>query len=123
MAKAKTTHILEGKNALLLAEGAKLNKIKKEAEKRLTEIKKELGIKEPNTYKNEAGDALVVSIMDKNSDIEPKKVMAYLKKMKMTARFPEVIKVQLTPLRKIVPESVIEGWQIKLDPIIKYSWK
>jgi len=123
MAKVKTTHILEGKNALLLAEGAKLNKIKKEAEKRLTEIKKELGIKEPNTYKNEAGDALVVSIMDKNSDIEPKKVMAYLKKMKMTARFPEVIKVQLTPLRKIVPESVIEGWQIKLDPIIKYSWK
>jgi len=123
MAKVKTTHILEGKNALLLAEGAKLNKIKKEAEKRLTEIKKELGIKEPNTYKNEAGDALVVSIMDKNSDIEPKKVMAYLKKMKMTARFPEVIKVQLTPLRKIVPESIIEGWQIKLDPIIKYSWK
>ena len=123
MAKVKTTYMLEGKNALLLAEGAKLNKIKKEAEKRLTEIKKELGIKEPNTYKNEAGDALVVSIMDKNSDIEPKKVMAYLKKMKMTARFPEVIKVQLTPLRKIVPESVIEGWQIKLDPIIKYSWK
>jgi hypothetical protein len=123
MAKAKTTHILEGTNALLLAEGCKLSKIKKDAEKRIAEIKKKIGLKEEGIYKNEVGDILDISVMDKNSDIEPKKVMAYLKKMKMTARFPEVIKVQLTPLRKIVPESVIEGWQIKLDPIIKYSWK
>jgi len=123
MAKAKTTYILEGTNALLLAEGCKLSKIKKDAEKRIAEIKKKIGLKEEGIYKNEVGDILDISVMDKNSDIEPKKVMAYLKKMKMTARFPEVIKVQLTPLRKIVPESVIEGWQIKLDPIIKYSWK
>jgi len=122
-AKVKKTYMLEGKNALLLAEGVKFNKIKKDAEKRLSEIKEKIGIKEEGIYKNEVGDILDVSVMDKNSDIEPKKVLAYLKKMKMTSRFSEVIKVQITPLKKIVPESVIEGWQIKLDPIIKYSWK
>jgi len=122
-AKVKKTYMLEGKNALLLAEGVKFNKIKKDAEKRLSEIKEKIGIKEEGIYKNEVGDILDVSVMDKNSDIEPKKVLTYLKKMKMTSRFSEVIKVQITPLKKIVPESVIEGWQIKLDPIIKYSWK
>ena len=122
-AKVKKTYMLEGKNALLLAEGVKFNKIKKDAEKRLSEIKEKIGIKEEGIYKNEVGDILDVSVMDKNSDIEPKKVLAYLKKMKMTSRFSEVIKVQITPLKKIVPESIIEGWQIKLDPIIKYSWK
>lgn len=115
--------ILQGKKALLLAEGAKLNKVKKEAEKRLSEIRAELDIKEAGTYKNEAGDMLAVSVMVKFSDIDPKNVMSYLKKMKMAARFPDVIKVQLTPLRKIVPESIINKWQIPLDPIIKFSWK
>ena len=118
-----TTKLIKGKKALLLAEGCKLNKIKKDAEKRLKEIKIEIDFKKDGTYKNEAGDELVVSESEKFSDIQPKKVLVYLKKMKMMSRFPEVIKVQITPLKKIIPESTYAKWRTKLDPIIKFSWK
>ena len=122
--KAKpVVKLMKGKKALLLAEGCKLNKVKKDAEKRLKEIKTEIELEKEGTYKNEAGDQLIVSVTEKFSDITPKKVMDYLKKMKMGSRFPETIKVQITPLKKIVPESVIAKWRTPLDPTIKYSWK
>lgn len=124
MAKVKKeTFVLEGKEALLLAEGCKQNKIKKEAESRLAEIRDEIGLKKEGVYTNSAGDKLDVSTLPKFSDVNPKDVLDYLKKIKMTARFPEVIKVQITPLRKIVPESTIDGWRVELDPTIKFSWK
>ena len=92
--KAKpVVKIMKGKKALLIAEGCKLNKKKKDAEKRLAEIKIEIDLTADGTYKNEAGDSLVISSSEKFTEIEPKKVLAYLKKMKMGARFPETIKI------------------------------
>ncbi len=117
------TRILKNKKALLLAEGCKLNKVKKDAEKRLKEIKTEIELTDEGTYKNEAGDQLVISESERFSDIEPKKVLAYLKKMKMTSRFPDVIKIQITPLKKVVPETVIAKWRSPLDPTTRFSWK
>ena len=121
--KKAVNKIMKGKKALLIAEGCKLNTQKKAVVKRLDEIKVEIDLAEDGTYKNEAGDVLVISSSDKFSDIEPKKVMAYLKKNDMKARFSEVIKVQITPLKKIVPESIIDKWKVALDPVIKFSWK
>lgn len=121
--KKAVVKTFKGKKALLIAEGCKLNKTKSDAEKRLKEIKIEIDITSEGTYKNDAGDVLVVSESDNFSDIEPKKVLAYLKKMKMAARFPEVIKVQITALKKLVPETVIAKWRTPLDPTIKFSWK
>ncbi|MDP8268217.1 MAG: hypothetical protein P9L97_05760 [Candidatus Tenebribacter davisii] len=115
--------LMKGKKASLIAEGCKLNKIKKDTTKRLDEIKAEIELTKKGTYKNEAGDQLVISESEKFSEIEPKKVIAYLKKNDMSARFPETIKVQITALKKIVPESIIAKWRIALDPIIKFSWK
>ena len=115
--------VLKGKKALLIAEGCKLNKIKKDAEKRLKQIKNELDITVEGTYKNEANDTLVVSIADNFTDIDPMKVLAYLKRIKMAGRFTETIKVQITPLKKIVPESIIAKWRSSLDPTTKFSFK
>jgi len=115
--------VFKGKKALLIAEGCKLSKEKKRVEERMKEIKKELGTLSPGTYENEAGDSLVVSEMEKFSDINPKKVLDYLKKQKMVGRFPETVKVQITPLKKIVPESVIERWRTPLDSVSRWSWK
>ena len=115
--------IIKGRKALLLAEGCKLNKIKKDAENRLKEIKAEIEFNSSGTYKNEAGDQLVIAETKKFSDIPPKKVLDYLKKMKMNSRFPEVIKVQLTPLKKVVPETIISKWRTPLDSVLRWSWK
>lgn len=121
--KKAVVKTFKGKKALLLAEGCKLNKVKKDAEKRLKEIKEEIDIAVEGTYTNEVGDKLVVSESDNYTDIDPKDVKMYLKNNKMLKRFSETIKVQLTPLKKLVPESVYDTWRSKLDPTLKFSWK
>ena len=115
--------MLKGKKAVLLAEGCKLKKEIRAREERLKEIKKQINLKETGTYRNEAGDTLVVSETEKFTDIAPKNVLNYLKKNGMISRFPEVVKVQLTPLRKLVPEKVINRWRKPLGSITRYSWK
>jgi hypothetical protein len=115
--------MLKGDKAVLLAEGCKINKEKKKAEKRLAEIKKEIGIKAPGTYVNKAGDELVIAETEKWSDISPKKVLDYLKKNRLSNRFPEVVKVQMAPLKKLVPETIIEKWRFPLDSILRWTWK
>ena len=115
--------LLKGKRALLLAEGCKLAKEKKAIEARLAEIKKEIQLIEPGTYYNEAGDTLTIAETIKFTDISPKSVLSYLKKNRMANRFPECVKVQITPLKKIVPESVITRWRTPLDPIQRWNWK
>lgn len=115
--------LLKGKNALLLAEGCKLNKQKKELEKRLEAIKEEMGLKDEGTYTNEAGDELNIAEVEKFTDIEPKKVLTWLKNNGMSARFSECVKVQLTPLKKLVPESVYTKWRKPLDPSTRWTWK
>lgn len=114
---------LKGNKALLLAEGCKLNKQKKEIDKRIAQIKKELKIKEAGTYTNLAGDELNVAEFDNFSDIDPAKVITYMRKQRMISRLPEVFKVKLTELRKIIPEDTIEGWRYPLSSSTRWSWK
>lgn len=115
--------ILKGKKALLLAEGCKIKKELKIKEERLNEIKNEININESGTYRNEAGDELVIAETEKFSEISPGTVLTYLKKKKMSNRFPEIVKVQITPLKKIVPESMINRWRTPLDSILRWTWK
>lgn len=115
--------MLEGQKALLLAEGCKIRKEMKVLEERLAEIKDEMDLGKKGTYKNSAGDSLVIAETEKFSEISPKAVLDYLKKQKMSSRFPETVKVQLTPLKKIVPESMIDKWRIPLDSILRWTWK
>ena len=117
--------ILKGKMALLLAEGCKLNKQKKEIEKRLEEIKKEIEINSPGDYVNEAKDALNVAEVERFSDVSPKDVLDWLKRQKpsMVSKFPETVKVQITQLERFVPKSVINGWRFPLDSTLRWTWK
>ena len=115
--------LFKGKKALLLAEGCKLNKEIKERNERLSEIKDELDITKPGTYRNEANDELVVSETEQFSDIAPQDVLAYLRKKKMGKRIWECVKVQLTPLRKVIPEDKIDEMRIKLRTTFRYSFK
>ena len=113
---------LEGTQALLLAEACKINTVKKEIEGRLKEIKEELSLSK-GSYKNSAGDKLTISETEKFTEINSKKVFDYLKKNKMMASFPGTVKVQLTPLKKVVPESTYNKWRKPLDPISRWIFK
>ena len=115
--------LFKGKKAVLLAEGCKLKKEMKVRDDRLKEIRKEIGITESGTYRNEANDSLVISETEKFTEISSKTVMAWLRKKQMVNRFPETVKVQLTPLKKIVPETIIKRWRKPLDPILRWTWK
>jgi len=119
------TTILKGREAILLAEACKLDTQKKAAEERIKAIKEELtalGISK-GKYKNEAGDSLTIAETEKWTDINPKTVFEYLKKERMLTHFPSTVKVQLTPLKKIVPETVIARWRKPLDPITRWSFR
>jgi len=115
--------LLKGRKALLLAEGCKLKKEIKARDSRLREIKDEIGLHEANTYRNEAGDELVIAQTEKFSEISPRTVLTYLKKKKMSNRFPEIVKVQITALRKVVPDSMVDSWRNSLDSVLRWTWK
>ncbi len=115
--------MLKGRKALLLAEGCKLKKEAKLLEERLKEIRIEIGFDSAGTYRNEAGDELVIAETTKFSEISPRTVLSYLKKKQMSNRFPEIVKVQITALRKVVPDSMVDKWRKPLDGILRWSWK
>lgn len=115
--------MLDGDNALLLAEACKLNKEKKAAEKRIKKIKTLMDLDKAGEYENKAGDKLVLSMADKYSEIDPEKLFNKFVKNKMKKRFWTIIKVQLGPLTKIVPESSIAKMRHALDPTAKWSFK
>ena len=117
------TTLFDDKQSLLLAEASKLNKAKKEIEDRLKKIKILFGPLEKGKYKNAAGDELTISETLKFTEIDPKKVFAYLKKDKRMSSFPGTVKVQLTPLKKVIPESVFAKWRKPMDSIMRWSFK
>ena len=115
--------IVKGKKALLIAEGCKLNKERKLLEKRLNEIKVELSFKKDGNYNNEAGDVLQIAKTEKFTEIEPKRLYTYLKKLNKSHSFFRVVKVQLTELKKVIPETAINKMREELDPTLRWSWK
>lgn len=123
----KEIHVttLADNSALLLAEACKLNKEGKVIEKRISEIKVALGKLKlaAGKYVNDAGDTLGISETPKFEDLNPKTVFDYLKKNKLMVHFPNVVKVQMTELKKVVPELVIKRWQKPLDPIQRWTFK
>jgi len=123
IAQKDGTILLKGKKALLLAEACKLNKTKKDAEKRIKKIKIEMNLSKTGEYVNEANDILVLSESDKFSDIDTKKLYKRFVSRKRTCEYFGVVKVQIAPLLKIMPESIIKKLRYKLDPITKWSFK
>jgi len=119
------TILLKGKKALLLAEACKLNVTKKNAEKRIKQIKIEMDLKNAGEYVNEANDKLVLAESDKFTDIDARKLYNKLKKKSksMEMKFFTVVKVQVGPLEKIMPKTVIGRMRSKLDPIKRWSFK
>jgi hypothetical protein len=114
---------LVGKRGLLLAEGCKLSKEKKEIENRIKEIKKGLRISEAGSYTNDAGDVLVVAASEQYTEIDGKEVLAYLKTQKMGKRVWECLKVQVTPLKKLVPDEVIDKLREVKGISLRYCFK
>jgi len=115
--------VLTGEKGILLAEACKLNKLKKSAEKRIKEIKKEFELTKKGEYSNKAGDILVLSSSDTFTEIDPEKLYKRFEKNRKKKKFWTVVKVQITPLKKLIPETSIEKLREKLNPVLKWSFK
>lgn len=115
--------LLKGEQALLLAEACKIDKEKKEKEARIAEIRIEIKLKKAGTYKNQAGDMLTIAETEKWTDIDPLKLKNYLKRNNSLSKFFGLVKVQMTPLKKLVPETAINKMRSKLDSSLRWSFK
>jgi hypothetical protein len=114
---------LIGNRAVLLAEACKLTKAKKEAEERIKEIKEELGPLEAGDYINKAGDILSIIESQNYTELNPKQVLEWLKKQRMGKLFFTVVKIQLTPLKKVMPETQINKLRNATTKTFRYSFK
>jgi hypothetical protein len=115
---------LTGDDALLLAEACKLDKQRKEAEKRLKEIKKSLvAIEKVGQYYNDAGDKLDFSERDNYTPIDSKELYEVMKKQKVGKFFWSCVKPNLTDVKKYVSETKINKLRKKLDPTPVFSFK
>jgi tetrahydromethanopterin S-methyltransferase subunit G len=119
----KDPFLLTGNKALLLAEGCKIDKQKKDIEKRLKEIKDELELDLAGEYSNSAGDRLNLSFTPRFTDPDPKEVYAIMKTKKLGKFFWKCIKVGLTEAKKYVSEKELNKLRKELDPIKRHSFK
>jgi hypothetical protein len=115
--------LLTGDKALLLAEGCKLNKQKKEIDKRLTEIKKSLEFEKAGDYSNSAGDVVNFSLVPKFSEPDPKEFHSVMKSKKLTKFFWGCVKVGITEAKKFLTEKELDKLRTELDPTKKYTFK
>jgi hypothetical protein len=115
-------NLLTDDSALLLAEACKLDKQKKAAEKRLKKVKEILNLTQKGDYTNKAGDIVKISVSAKKSDIDTLTLYNEMKKKKIESRFWACVKAQLTPLKKVLPETEIAKLQFDLDDVIKHTF-
>lgn len=87
---------------VLLAKGCDLDKNIKSQKKELDAIKKKLEKLGSGTYTNSMGDVMLISETDKFTDIEPITLYEFLKKLRKSKEIFKCVKVQLTPLKKLL---------------------
>lgn len=116
--------LLTGDKALLLAEGCKLNKQKKDIELRLSEIKKDLDLKVKGDYSNSAGDVVNLGLTPKFTDPDPKEFFDIMKSKKLSKFAWGCLKVGLTEAKKYITEKELSKLRTDLkDPIKRYTFK
>jgi hypothetical protein len=121
--KEEHSFLLTGDKALLIAEGCKINKQKKDIEKRLTEIKKDLDLNVAGDYSNSAGDVVNVSLVSKFTDPDPKEFYSIMKKKKLGKFFWNCVKVGITEAKKYTTEKELNNLRTELDPTKKFTFK
>ena len=114
--------ILKGEKAKLLKKGVALKQKIKDNTEALEKIKKELNLSEIGTYTNKNGDKLKITSVTGYSEIDPFLVFKHMKKNSMKKNFWKCVKVQLTELKKHVPEKKIEKWRKKLNDTSRWTW-
>jgi len=115
--------LLTGEQGKLLKKGAVLKQQIKDIEAELEEVKNKLDLS-IGTYRTPDNVIrLVIGSTKRYSEIDPHLVFKYMKKEGMLKHFWTCVKVQLTLLKKQVPETRITKWRKELDPSKRWSWK
>ena len=118
---------VNGKDAKLISEGAELSKQIKLQTDRLAEIKAllsdSLDIFSSETYVTKSGAVLDITERRQYNDMKPKEVLKTLKLHSMADKFPEVVKVLVTPLKRFLPEDIVDSLREEKDPSLSWSFK
>ena len=125
MAKLKKKKIktLTGNKAVLLKRGCQLRFEIKEAEAQLAQIKKEINLRGPGTYENEAGNKLKIVEKSIKSKIDPKDVFKIFKKRGHASLILDVVDINLTALKKHLSSDTIDDLQDEIDVIHAWTWE
>jgi hypothetical protein len=117
--------ILKKDKAILLHRAAAIKSEIKELEKEFKKVKKQLDLNKKGTYTTKLKDpvTLVIGETKNYSDIDSHLLFKYMKEQKQLKHFWGCVKVQMTNIKKFVPESRFSAWRKELDPILKWSFK
>jgi len=115
---------IKGTNAKLINEGSDLTDQVKVMNGRLKEIKailtEDLG---EGTFTTKKGYSLCISSFDKWTDVTPESALNALKKMRLGQRYQEVIKVQITPLKKLIGEARLDDLRAVISKTFRCTFK
>lgn len=109
--------------ALLINEGCRLDKEKKDIESKLAGIKTELEMLEVGKYKTDIGSIVTVSESDSYSAIDPAGAKALLRSKRLGKNFLSCVKVSVTDIKRHLSEEELETLRGVTGVIRKYSFK
>ena len=115
--------LLHGEQGRLLKKGVKIKTAIKKLEKELDTVKTKLDIKVKGKYFNSSDDTLTISEAETYTAVDPHILFKHMKKAKDLKNFWICVKVQLTTLKKYVPENTYNKWRKKGGNTQKWTWK
>ena len=115
---------VKGKTAKLIDEGSLLDTDIKTINNRLKEIKllltEDLG---EGSFVTKRNSTVCIKFTDKYADIVPNEALNTLTKMQLGARFPECIKVMITPLKKLIGDTNLQALRVLTGKTSRVSFK
>lgn len=114
--------MLAGEKARLLEEGCRLRQEMKDAEERLSEIKKEIRLRSVGNFENDNGDHLRISDRSIKSKICPKKVFNYFKRKGNPSLILSVVDINIKALQAVMPRDMVDDLQEELSVQKIWNW-
>ena len=118
---------ITGTDAKLISEGTELSKQIKLQQDRMKEIKALLTDSlDPigaETYVTKSGAVLDITVRRQWEEPDPKEVLKRLKLHKLGNKFPEVVKVLITPLKRLLPADEVDDMRTEKEASLTWSFK
>ncbi len=115
---------IAGKQAKLVDQGASLNAEIKALQEELKEVRaslKEYDM-QVGSYATRNGSVLKIIESGTFADVSPKEAHAEMKKLRLGKHFPEVVKINITSLKRFLSEDIVKKLRPKTGVSQRWSW-